>query len=148
MITSPCRLTSRRLLVACALGVASLAAGAAPARAQGGPERLLEQHVFPPELVMQHQQRIGLRPAQRTAITEAIQQLQSRMVDLQWRIQEETQQLAKLLEAPTVSEEDVLEQVDLVLRIEREVKREHMTMLIRIKNALTPEQQATLRSLR
>jgi Spy/CpxP family protein refolding chaperone len=116
--------------------------------AQDSAEKLLGQYLYPPELVMQNQQRIELRPAQRVAITQAIQQMQARVVDLQWRIQEETQELADLLKGSTVSEDAVLAQVDRVLSIEREIKREHMGMLVRIKNTLTPEQQAALRALR
>jgi Spy/CpxP family protein refolding chaperone len=133
-----------------ALAVAAVTAlTAAPAlRAQDSPEKQLEKQLFPPELVMQQQQRIGLRPEQRTAITEAIQQTQHKLVDLQWRMQAEAQKLVELLERPTVDEAAVLAQVDRALAVEREVKRAQMTLLIRIKNTLTPEQQATLRTLR
>jgi Spy/CpxP family protein refolding chaperone len=122
---------------------------AAPAlAAQEVPDYAFAQHVFPPELVMQHQQKIGLRPDQREAITEAIQQLQAKVVELQWRMQDESQKLAEILQRPRVDEGDALAQVDRVLSVEREVKRAHMTMLIRIKNTLTPEQQAMLKTLR
>ncbi|HKG90411.1 MAG TPA: periplasmic heavy metal sensor [Gemmatimonadaceae bacterium] len=126
-----------------------LALAAAPAvRAQEGQDKAIEKQLFPPELVMQQQQRIGLRPEQREAITEAIQQTQHRLVDLQWRMQAEAQKLLELLERPAVDEAAVLAQVDRALAVEREVKRAQMTLLIRIKNTLTPEQQATLRTLR
>jgi Spy/CpxP family protein refolding chaperone len=121
---------------------------AAPVAAQGNPDDLFGRHLFPPELVMQNQQRIGLRPEQRTAMTQAIQEVQSRIVDVQWRMQEETQKLAALLEKTSPSQADVLAQVDRVLDVEREIKRAHMAMLVRIKNLLTAEQQAMLRSLR
>lgn len=121
---------------------------AAPAAvAQEGVEKLLGQHLFPPELVMQHQQRIELKPAQRTAITEAIQQVQSQVVELQWRIQDESQKLSELVQATSPNEEAVLAQMDRVLATEREIKRAHMTLLVRIKKALTLEQQAALRAL-
>jgi Spy/CpxP family protein refolding chaperone len=104
--------------------------------------------VFAPELVMKYQQKIGLRPEQRTAITDAIQQVQSRIVEQQWRMQEEAQKLGDLLQAMPVNESAVLAQVDRVLGIEREVKKAHMTLLVRIKNTLTREQQAMLKGLR
>ncbi|MBC7790040.1 MAG: hypothetical protein H7Z74_08840 [Anaerolineae bacterium] len=116
--------------------------------AQEGVEKLLGQYLFPPELVMQHQQKIELKPAQRAAITEAIQQVQARVVELQWRIQEEAQKLSELVQAPSPNEEAVLAQVDRVLATEREIKRAHMTLLVRIKNALTREQQNALKALR
>lgn len=111
-------------------------------------DKMFGQYVFPPELVMQYQQKIELKPAQRTAITEALRQTQSKVVDLQWQMQDEAQKLSDLLSQPTVDESAVLAQVDRVLGVEREVKRAHMQMLVRIKNTLTKEQQATLRALR
>src|SRR5207247_1691389 len=62
------------------------------------PEDPLARILFPPELVMQHQQDIGLRPEQRAAITKAIQDFQSKAVDLQWRMQEQPQRRATLVD--------------------------------------------------
>jgi Spy/CpxP family protein refolding chaperone len=135
---------TRRLLLLLAL----MLAAASPSVAQSAPEPDFGRHVFPPELVMKYQQKIGLRAEQRTAITEAIQQVQSRVVEQQWRMQEEAQKLGELLQAMPVNESAVLAQVDRVLSIEREVKRAHMTLLVRIKNTLTREQQAMLKGLR
>ena len=129
------------------VAIAVLAA-AAPVSAQEAHEKAFAQYLFPPELVMQNQQKIGLRADQRTTITEAIQQLQAKVVDLQWKMQDETQKLADILSKNPISETETLAQVDRVLAIEREIKRAHIGMLIRIRNALTPEQHAMLRSLR
>src|SRR5207247_847530 len=68
------------------------------------PEDPLARILFPPELVMQHQQDIGLRPEQRAAITKAIQDFQSKVVDLQWRMQEQSQRLATLLDKPAIDQ--------------------------------------------
>jgi len=68
---------------------------------------------------MQHQQDIGSDPRQRAAITKAIQDFQSKVVDLQWRMQEQSQRLASLLEKPAVDQAAALAQVDEVLGVER-----------------------------
>lgn len=112
------------------------------------PDDPLARVLFPPELVMQHQQDIALRPDQRTTITKAIQDFQSKVVDLQWRMQEQSQRLASLLEKPAVDQTAALAQVDEVLGVEREVKRAHITLLIQIKNTLSAEQQAKLAAAR
>ena len=112
------------------------------------PDDPLARVLFPPELVMQHQQDIALRPEQRATITKAIQDFQTKVVDLQWRMQEQSQRLAALLEKPAVDQTAALAQVDEVLGVEREVKRAHITLLIQIKNALTAEQQAKLLAAR
>lgn len=118
------------------------------ARAQQPGEDPLARLLFPPELVMQHQADIGLRPEQRSSITKAIQDFQTKVVDLQWRMQEQTQRLAALLGKPSVDQAAALAQVDEVLNVEREVKRAHLTLLIQIKNMLAPEQQAKLAEAR
>ncbi len=124
------------------------AIGQQPQSAQPQAPQGFDQYLFPPELVMRYGQRIGLQPGQRDAITAAIQEFQSAVVDLQWQMQDETQQLSELLEESSVDETAVLARVDRVLEVERQVKRAHLTLLIRIKNALTSEQQYTLKSLR
>src|SRR5437016_9066815 len=97
---------------------------------------------------MQHQQDIGLRTEQRATITKAIQDFQSKVVDLQWRMQDQSQRLATLLEKPSVDQAAALAQVDEVLGVEREVKRAHMALLIQTKNTLSAEQQAKLAAAR
>ncbi len=125
-----------------ALGLALLPASALTAQQPG--DDPLAGLLFPPELVMQHQADIGLTPEQRTAITKSIADLQARAIDLQWRMQEATQSLASLLGKPVVDQTAALAQLDTVLNLEREVKRAQLTLLIRIKNTLTPEQQGRL----
>jgi Spy/CpxP family protein refolding chaperone len=111
------------------------------------PDQGFEQYLFPPELIMQFQQKIQLRVEQRTAITQAIQQLQNKVVDLQWQMQAEAQKLNEIMQSPTINEANALVQVDRVLTIEREVKRTHLGTLIRIKNTLDRSQQTALDSL-
>jgi Spy/CpxP family protein refolding chaperone len=106
-----------------------------------------EDLLFPPELVMQLQRELNLTAAQRTTITDAIKALQSGVVDHQWQLLDEQEKLHELLGQPTVAEAAVLAQVDRVLDLERTVKRLHLATLVRIKNALTPEQQKQLMDL-
>ena len=112
-----------------------------------GPPAFLMQ-VFPPKLVMEHQQEIGLRPAQAEAIKQAMNETQQRLVDLQWRLDAESEALGKLLAADHVDEAAVLAKLDQVTAIEQQVKRTNFSLLVRIKNQLDPAQQAKLRTLR
>ena len=52
------------------------------------------------------------------------------------------------MSAPRVDEKAALDQVARVLAIEAKVKQAHLRLLIRIKNALSPEQQQQLKQLR
>ena len=105
-------------------------------------------NLFPPDLIMRHQQDIALAPEQRTAITKAIQEFQNKTVELQWQMQDQTQRMATLLSKPSIDETAALQQLDQVLNVEREVKRAHIGLLIKLKNTLTAEQQAKLASHR
>jgi hypothetical protein len=52
------------------------------------------------------------------------------------------------MKANSVNEQLALSQLDKVLDGEREIKRAHMELAIRIKNKLTPDQQTKLQSMR
>jgi len=105
-------------------------------------------NIFPPELVMQHQQEIGLTDEQRTYIIAEIGNAQQKATDLQWKLQREMEALGTVLKADPVNEQSVLAQLDRVLASEREIKRAQLTLVTRIKNKLTPEQRAKLREIR
>ncbi|HYL55936.1 MAG TPA: periplasmic heavy metal sensor [Gemmatimonadales bacterium] len=139
--------TLSALVLAMLVGVAAV--GQQPPAGPGAPQDdPLARALFPPELVMQHQQDIALRAEQRATITKAIQDFQTKMVDLQWRMQDQAQRLAALVDKPAVDQAAALAQVDEVLGVEREVKRAHLTLLIQIKNTLSAEQQAKLAAAR
>ncbi len=133
-----------------ALGLALLLL-ATGVRAQGGPaepEDPLERHLFPPELVMENESRIGLDEAQRSEIRSAIQETLPPTLELEWQARDQTRELERLLERPRPDLEAVLAQADRVLELERKVKRAHLSLLVRIKRVLTPEQQEKLQRIR
>ena len=103
---------------------------------------------FSPELVMQHQSEIGLQDSQRAALTSAIQQAQSKFMDTQWKLSAEGEKMGRLLQGPQVDETAVLDEVDRILNLEREIKKAQISLMVRIKNTLTPTQQAKLSEIR
>ena len=118
------------------------------AHAQQPDQDPLGQSFFPPELVIQHQEAIGLSPEQKDAFKTEIRQAQLKFTELQWKLQDEMEKMLSLVKQPRPDEQQVLAQLDKVLSAEREVKREQITLLVRIKNKLTPEQQSKLAELR
>ncbi len=114
---------------------------AQPARA-GDP---LMGNLFPPELIMQNQQAIGLGDDQQRAIIGEIQRTQAAATGVQWRLQGAMERLANAVKPDHPDEAQVLAQLDSVLALEREMKRAQIALLVRIKDRLTPEQQAALR---
>ena len=108
----------------------------------------LRDHLIAPELVMQHQQAIGLSEAQKTTIKKEVKSTQSRFFDLQWDLKEQMDQFAALLSKDQVEEEHALAQLEKILAIESDIKKAQMTLMIRIKNVLTPQQQREIKEIR
>lgn len=131
-----------------ALLFAFLGLGAAPIAAAGPGDQSdpIAAQLFPPEVVMQHRSQIGLSDTQRRSITGTISALQSQVLEAQWEMESAQQALVEMLGPSSVNEAAALAQVDRLMDIERRIKRAHLTALIRIKNALTREQQTKLRA--
>jgi Spy/CpxP family protein refolding chaperone len=140
------------LAFAFVLSAASLAAQGPPpgqrGPGQGGGPDDWGRNFFPPELVMQHQSEIGLQDSQRTALTSAVQQAQGKFMDVQWKLSAEGEKMGRLLQGTQVDEAQVLEEVDRILALEREIKRGQISLMVRIKNTLTAAQQAKLAEIR
>ena len=137
------------LLSAATLSAQGIPPGERPPESPGpgGPDDF-GRNFFPPELVMQHQSEIGLQDSQRAALASAIQQAQSKFTDVQWKLSAEGEKMGKLLQPAQVDETQVLEEVDRILALEREMKRTQISLMVRIKNTLTPAQQAKLTEIR
>ena len=132
--------------VLCICAAFLFAAGAI--RAQQSDQDPIGQSFFAPELVIQHQEAIGLSPEQKDYFKTEIRQAQLKFTELQWKLQDEMEKLISLVKQPHVDEQQVLAQLEKVLAAEREIKREQVTLLVRIKNKLTAEQQGKLLELR
>jgi Spy/CpxP family protein refolding chaperone len=119
-------------------------------RPMSGPPRFnpMDDNFFPPELVMRSQKSIGLTADQQTAIRSEMQKAMPHFTDLQWQQSAEEETLQGLLKQDRPDEKQVIAQLDKLLTIENDMKRSQMTMLIRIKNVLTPEQQEKLRGMK
>jgi Spy/CpxP family protein refolding chaperone len=134
----------RALLVACLL--APLVASAQQPQPPGSDP--IGRYLPPPELVMSQSEEIGLSEKQRAAIKGEIQKIQPKFIDAQWDLQEHTGRMSRLLQQMPVDEVKVLDEADKIMSLEREIKRAQLTLLIRIKNTLTAEQNAKLETLR
>ena len=104
--------------------------------------------MFPPELVMARQNAIGLSDAQKTYLRAEVVKAQTRFTELQWQLQDAMEGLTGLLKQSKADEAQVAAQLDKVLASEREIKHAQISLLVRIKNNLTEEQQHRLRALR
>ena len=118
-----------------------------PLAAQQPPEDPLRGVLFPPEAVMQHQQAVGLSDEQKNNLKVEVRQAQLKFTELQWTLQDEMERLVALLKQSKADEKQAASQLDKVLAAEHDIKRAQLMLLIRIKNNLTPAQQAQLREL-
>jgi len=124
------------------------AAAPAPPAPPRPPHDPIGDALLPPELVMRHQQAIGLTSEQKTYIRDQVRQAQLRFTELQWQLEDAAEALRTLLEKDRVDEPQALNALERVLDAERQIKTAQITLMVRIKNRLTPEQQTKLRELR
>jgi Spy/CpxP family protein refolding chaperone len=68
--------------------------------------------------------------------------------ELQWKLQDQMELLQETMKSTSVNEQQALAQLDKALDIEREIKRLHIGLAVRLKNRLTPEQQDQLHKMR
>lgn len=107
----------------------------------------IAENLFPPEMVMTHRKALALSEEQKNAIKDETMKASARFSELQWQMQDEMETMVELTKAANIDEQRVLAQLDKILAIEREVKRTQLTLAIRIKNKLTPDQQAKLHQI-
>ena len=112
------------------------------------PDDPIGARLFPPDLIMKHQRELAIDDKQRDALIAETQKTQQQSLALSWQMQGATEQLTKLLDAPHIDEAQALAQADKVMAIEREFKRAHLGLLIRIRNLLTDAQRERLAQLR
>ena len=104
--------------------------------------------MFPPDMIMAHARQLNLTEEQKTFMRTEIQKTTASFQDLQWKLQDQMEQLQETMKSASVNEQQALAQLDKVLDIEREIKRLHIGLAVRLKNRLTPEQQDQLQKMR
>jgi Spy/CpxP family protein refolding chaperone len=100
--------------------------------------------LYPPDIIMRHQLRLGITSEQRDTIAKAVQQFQSDVAELQWNMQSDQQLLRQSLDEYPINTEKSLAQAEHVLGLESRFKLAHFKLLIAIKNTLTEEQIAMI----
>ena len=129
------------------LAAALLATAALAENTEAPKDDPFARYLYPPDRVMSHAMEIGLDDAQKTSIKNEVQKAQSKFLDLQFEMQGESEKMVRLLQEKPVNEASVLAEVDRILGLEKEIKKAQISLLVRIKNTLTPAQQAKLSDL-
>ncbi|MDX1736451.1 MAG: hypothetical protein R3228_18885 [Halioglobus sp.] len=125
---------------------------ALPAMAQLGPiegarnnRQLLAMGLYPPDLIMRHQQTLGITESQRKAMLKLVKDFQAEVAELQWNLQNEQQQMRQSLAENRIDTAAVVPRVERVLDMESQFKLAHFKLLIAIKNELTDAQIEQIR---
>ncbi len=123
---------------------------AAGASAQGmdAQKDVFKGKLFPPNVILEHQDALKLSKEQYTAIKASVVEVQASVAEHEWDMREAYQQALLQLDESPVDEDKVLVSVASVLQAENKVKQLQMTMLIRLRNLLTDEQMDYLQSVR
>ena len=130
------------------LCMAQMAWAQPPKHHRGRPHQLhIKQGFFPPEMVMQNQQKIGLTPSQQQYISNEMQRTQATFNKLQWSLHREMEQMHTLTKGSKINETVALNQLEKILALERQIKKQQLTLMIRIKNKLTNQQKAMLKKM-
>ncbi|MEP7381734.1 MAG: periplasmic heavy metal sensor [Gemmatimonadota bacterium] len=133
---------------ALALLMLTVAPGAVAAQVAPQVDDPIARTLFEPELIMQHRRAIELTDRQRDEISRVIKDAQGQVVSMQWDLREQADALATELNRPRIDLDRALDRMSRVLQTEGKIKQARLTLLVRIKNILTPEQQESLRKLR
>ena len=104
------------------------------------PDDPFSRCLIPPETIMGHQAELGVTDAQRTKLIAEMSQAQAKFTEVQWTMGSEQQNLEQILAKPSIDESAALKQLERITSIEQDLKRTQMTLLIRVKNTLTPVQ--------
>lgn len=104
--------------------------------------------MFPPEMILGHARQLNLTEEQKTFMRGEIQKTTTSFQDLQWKLQDQMEELHEIMKAGSVNEEQALAQLSKVLDTEGQIKRLHFGLAVRLKNHLTPEQQDQLEKMR
>lgn len=108
----------------------------------------LAKLLLPPDLVLSHQRAINLTEQQRQTIQSTMIDTQKRLLDQQFKLNGEVERLQSLLRSSAPDEAKVLEEMDKVLGAERDIKRAQLSLMVKLKNSLTQQQQSQLEALR
>ena len=103
--------------------------------------------MFPPDMIMNHARQLNLTEEQKAFMRSEIQKTMASFQDLQWKLQDQMELLQETMKSTSVNEQQALAQLDKVLDLEREIKRLHIGLAVRLKNRLTPEQQDQLHKM-
>ena len=112
-----------------------------------GPGGPLDRFLYPPDVLLSNQIALGLNDDQVKGIKKLVGDTHGRVLDAQTDLRRIAERLNGTLETPKVDEAAAVALATQAMELEKQIKLAHLTMMIRAKNLLTPEQQEKASSL-
>ena len=109
---------------------------------------LIADNLFPPELIMQNAEAIGLTEEQQEKLQAEMHKAHERFEEMHSKLQKQREATAALLKKERVDESAALAQFEKVLDQECELRRTHLALVVALKNKLTAEQQTKLQEIK
>ena len=88
---------------------------------------------------MGHARELNLTDEQKAFLRSEVQKATVTFQDLHWKLGDQMEALHDTMKSTSVNEQQALAQLDMVLDIERDIKRLHLALAVRLKNRLIPE---------
>lgn len=129
--------------------VLTLASAAVLAQHQrpGAERDVFKGKLFPPNVILEHQDALGLSKEQFTDIRAAVVEVQANVAEHEWDLRTAYQAVLTELDNSPIDSDKVMELVSDALQAENEVKKLQVGMLIKITNLLTDDQMDYLREI-
>ena len=126
----------------------SLISSVALAQGIPGKKDVFKGKLFAPNIILEHQDELGLTKEQFTAIKAAVVEVQANVAEHEWDLREAYMQTLASLDESPIDEEQVMKNVEAALLAENQVKQLQVRMLIRLRKLLTDEQVEYLQAQR
>lgn len=134
-------------ILALCIALAILAVGAS-LRADSDLDKQIAANFFMPDQIRKSKDILSFSEEQQAALRGAFESAQQKISSLNEALRAESEKFKDLTKARKLDEKAVLARGDKVLDAEREVKRAQISLLVLIKNSLSPEQQAALNGIK
>jgi Spy/CpxP family protein refolding chaperone len=109
---------------------------------------MFDHAFYSPEGIIQHAKHIGLTDEQEVYIKAEYKKAQAEFTDANWDLKKATSALHDLISKDKVDETKALAQLDKILALEKRIKRQKISLMIRVKNKLTDAQKKKLDQLK
>ncbi|MBN3580976.1 hypothetical protein JYB64_01160 [Algoriphagus aestuarii] len=110
----------------------------------GPGQDLFQRNLYSADRVMEMREELELSDAQVANIKKAYSKNAGEFSTIKWDLDEATTKLKNLLNLPKIDQVAVQKQMDVVLKLENQMKKMQLDNLVAIKNELTEEQQKKL----